>query len=125
MLWVGDISGKWTRIVNPDCAEEFAWSPDSQTIAFSILSRDHNQGFFQTKTESTKVCITGIDGSNFNYVLEQEGTWLVRDWSLDGQRLLILRKQSGTTLENLNFDLFEFHLADVLEARPHVAAIVR
>jgi len=23
MLWVGDVDGKWTRIVDPDCTEEF------------------------------------------------------------------------------------------------------
>lgn len=117
MLWVGDLDGKWTRIVNPDCGEEFAWSADSRKIAFSILSSDHNRGFFQPKVQSTQICMSGIDGSNMDFVLEQKGIWSVQDWSPDGQRLLLLHRENRIPLKESTSALYEFRLTDALDAR--------
>ena len=118
MLWAGDIAGTWTRVVNPDCTEEFAWAPDSERIAMSILSRDHSKGFFQSgKPRSTEVVIAGIDSSNVDYVLEQHGTWLTEDWSADGSRLLLTHREADAGLENERCDLLEFRVADAIRAR--------
>jgi hypothetical protein len=117
MLWVGDIGGTWTRIVNPDCTEEFAWSPDSKQLAFSILSTDHYRGSLQNRPTATEICISGIDGSDFSCVLEQNGKWFVLDWSPDGTRLLVERRDFGQKAEDLTTELFEFRLADAIAAR--------
>jgi hypothetical protein len=117
MLWVGDIGGTWTRTVNPDCHEEFAWSPDSKQLAFSILSTDHYRGSLQNRPTTTEICISGIDGSDFTCVLEQYGKWFVLDWSPDGTRLLVQRRDFGQRAEDLTSDLFEFRLADTSKAR--------
>lgn len=120
MLWVGDLEGKWTRIVNPDCGEEFAWSPDSAKIAFSILSSDHNQSFFQPKVQCTQICMSGIDGSNLDFVLEQKGIWSVQDWSPDGHRVLLLHREFNSGLKESTSELYEFQLTEVLDARAKV-----
>lgn len=117
MLWVGDVDGNWTRIVNPDCREEFAWSPDSRKIAFSILSSDHNRGFFQPKVKSSQICMSGIDGSNTDFVLETKGIWSVQDWSPDGHRLLLLHRQNKLSLQKSTNELYEFNLAEAIDAR--------
>jgi Tol biopolymer transport system component len=118
MLWVGGMDGKWARILSPDCTEEFAWSPDSTRLAFSILSKDTNQGYFQAKNDhSTEIAISRLDGSNFDCVLEQRGTWLVEDWSIDGDRLLLSCRGDDPKLEQEKVQLFEFRLTDALVAR--------
>ena len=118
MLWVGGIDGKWARILTPDCTEEFAWSPDSTRLAFSILSKDTNRGYFQAKNDhSTEIAIARLDGSNFDYVLEQRGTWLVEDWSIDGDRLLLSCHGNDPSPEEQHIELFEFLLVDALAAR--------
>lgn len=111
MLWVGDINGTWTRVVNPDCGEEFAWSPDSTQLAFSVLSTAHYGGSLQERLPTTEICISGIDGSNSTCVIEQDGKWFVLDWSPDGERLLITRRTDGDS------NLLEFRLADAIDAR--------
>jgi Tol biopolymer transport system component len=116
MLIVGDIQGSWTRIVNPDCHEEFAWSPNSKQLAFSIFSTANYQGTLQNRPEATEICVSGIDGSKFRCILEKEGKWFVLDWSPDGKRLLLERRTFG---KNELPDLFEFRLADSLDARKH------
>jgi Tol biopolymer transport system component len=112
MLCVGDIQGTWTRIVNADCHEEFAWSPDSRSLAFSVLSQDNYSGTLQSRPKTTEIFTVGIDGSNEKCLLEKEGTWIVLDWSPDGQRLLLSRRdlQKGTG------ELFEFYHSDAYEA---------
>ena len=71
MLVVGDIQGSWMRIVNPDCQEWFAWSPDSKQLAITILSTDHYRGTLQNRTEATEICVSGIDGSNFSWFFSE------------------------------------------------------
>ena len=117
MLWVGDLGGKWVRIVNPDCDEEFAWSPNGTRIAFSVASSRHNRGFLQSKAESTQIYCCGIDGSNDVCVLEREGAWSVQDWSPDGQRLLLLHRENRLPLSKSTSKLYEFHLAEAVDAR--------
>jgi len=117
MLWVGDLNGKWTRLVNPDCHEEFAWSPDSKRIAFSILSGSKgDQGFFRENFRSGEIAVCGIDGSNLDFLLEQKGIWVVLDWSPDGERLLIARRQFDVPGKTVS-DIYEFRMSDALAAR--------
>ncbi len=61
MLVVGDTQGSWTRIVNPDCHEEFAWSPDSNQLAFSIFASANYRGTLQNRPDTTEVFTSGID----------------------------------------------------------------
>lgn len=118
MLWVGDMAGSWTRIVNPDCHEEFAWAPDSKQLAYSILTKpDRYRGLLQKRLETTEVMVSGIDGSNTECVLEQHGLWIVLDWSPDGERLLIACRKSGQQLEDGTSALFEFRIKDAMTAR--------
>ena len=117
MLWVGDIAGTWTKILNPDCHEEFAWSPNSKQVAFSILSTDHYRGSLQNRPTTTEIVISGIDGSNEKCVLEKHGKWFVLDWSPDGKRLLLENRKSGQRLEDGTSALFEFCVSDATDAR--------
>ena len=117
MLWVGDIAGTWTRILNPDCNEEFAWSPDSKQLAFSILSTHHYRGSLQKRPTTTEICISSIDGSHERCVLEKHGKWFVLDWSPDGKRLLLENRQFGQQLEDGTSALFEFRVSDAINAR--------
>ena len=117
MLVAGDMAGSWTRIVNADCHEEFAWSPDSKQLAFSILSTDHYQGALQKRMETTEISVSGVDGSHYQCVLEKKGKWFVLDWSPDGKRLLLLQRSISKKLEDGPLGLFEFRLADSLNAR--------
>lgn len=118
MLWVGSMDGKWARILDPDCTEEFAWSPDSSRLAFSILSKDTNRGYLQVKNvHSTEIAIARWDASNFDYVLERRGTWLVEDWSIDGDRLLLSYHGNNLNPKDEHIELFEFRLVDALAAR--------
>jgi hypothetical protein len=107
MLVVGDMRGTWTRIVNPDCHEEFAWSPDSKELAFSIFAKANYQGSLQNRPEATEIFTSGIDGAKMNCVLEQAGQWTVLDWSPDGKRLLISRQSFDPETK---IELFEFRL---------------
>jgi len=119
MLRVGGLDAPWCRVVNPDCREEFAWSPDSTRIAFAIFER--RNGFFYSTPTSTVVVVVGIDGSNEVGVLEQPGVWDVCDWSPDGNRL-VLRKNSSPARPEEVSDLLEFDLTAALALR---ATIVR
>lgn len=117
MLWVGDIAGNWTRIVNPDCREEFAWAPDSKRIAFSISSTKNYRGSLQKSPETTEIYVSGIDGSDFNCILEQYGKWMVLDWSPDAARILIIQRHFGQQPGDGTSALFEFRVADAMDAR--------
>jgi hypothetical protein len=112
MLVVGDIRGSWTRNVNPDCHEEFAWSPDSNKLAFSIFSKANYQGSLQNRPVTTEVFTSGIDGANLTCVFEQAGQWIVLDWSPDGERLLISRQSFNPKPSS---ELFEFKLHQAFE----------
>ena len=117
MLVVGDIRGSWTRNVNPDCHEEFAWSPDSSKLAFSIFATANYQGSLQNRPDITEVFTSGIDGANVTCVLEQAGKWIVLDWSPDGKRLLISRRAFTSKPIGMTGELFEFQLHQALEDR--------
>lgn len=114
MLIVGDVRGSWTRIVSPDCHEEFAWSPDSDKLAFSVFASANYRGTLQVRPETTEIFISGIDGAHFTCVLEQPGKWIVLDWSPDGKRLLISRR---SFVPEPSGELFEFQLHLALEDR--------
>ncbi|HBE71866.1 MAG TPA: hypothetical protein DDW52_27305 [Planctomycetaceae bacterium] len=114
VLVVGDLAGTWTRIVSPDSHEEFAWSPDSKQIAYSVLSRSNYHGILQNRPVCTEIFVSGIDGSNFNPLFEQKGNWIVLDWSPDGKRLLIARREFAP---KVIVELFEFQLSDALLAK--------
>ena len=117
MLWAGDLDGKWARIVDPDCHEEFAWSPDSKRIAFSIPSGSkHSQGFFRENFRSAEIAVCGINGSNLDFLLEQKGIWVVLDWSPDGERLLISRRYFDVPDKKVA-DIYEFRIFGALAAR--------
>jgi hypothetical protein len=117
MIYVGSLDGDWTRVLTPDGDENFAWSPDSTRIAFTIPSgRENDQGYLRARIRSTEIVVVGIDGSNYDYVLEQPGLWTVEDWSPDGKRLL-LRQDSTAGWEDRIDDLVEFDLAAALAAR--------
>lgn len=117
MLRVGDLQGTWTRLVSPDCNEEFTWSPDSRQVAFTVSSDDDYQGKLQDVGVSTQVVVMGVDGSNELCVLEREGEWFALDWSPDGNRLLILQRERGKRLQDGKSTLFEFRLSDALASR--------
>jgi hypothetical protein len=117
MLYAGGIDKSWTKVVNPDCHEEFAWSPDSQRIAFSVFSGEgHSQGYLRNKMRSTEVAVCGRDGSNEDFVLEQPGITIVLDWSPDGSRLLLERRYFDIQPKRSS-DILEFRLADAIAAR--------
>jgi hypothetical protein len=79
MLVAGDIRGSWTLIVNSDCHEEFAWSPDSNQLAFSIFGGSNYSGTLQNRPDTTEVFTSRIDGANLTCVFEQPGKWIVPD----------------------------------------------
>lgn len=110
MLWIGEINREWNRVITIGCQEEFAWSPDSKRLAFSVLPTEE-------RPFTTEICISGIEDSNSMCVLECEGKWFVNDWSPDGRRLLVQRRNFGQKLEDLTSQLFEFRIADAIEAR--------
>lgn len=111
MLVVGDLEGTWTRVVNPDCHEEFAWSPDSQRLAFSVFSGKGRRGALPASLRSTQIVTCGIDGSNETVEIEQPGILIVFDWSPDGKRLLLSRRYFDSTPERAA-DLFELDLSN-------------
>ena len=115
MLYVGGLDGRWSRIEDPDCEEEFAWSPDSKRIAFRIVS-GRGKGYFGSNLISTEIVIAGFDGSNVEYVLERPGLWTIKDWSPDGKRLLLAKKMHRERPVDVN-DLVEFDLAAAIVAR--------
>jgi hypothetical protein len=117
MLVVGDLGGKWTRIVNSACHEEFAWSQDSKQLAFSVFSETNYNGVLQQLVDTTEIFVTGIDGSNYNCILEKKGKWIVLDWSPDGKRLLIENRRLGGKIEDSQSNLFEFRVIDAIDAR--------
>jgi Tol biopolymer transport system component len=110
MLVVGDLEGTWTRVVNPDCHEEFAWSPDSKRLAFSVFAGKGQQGNLPTSLRIAQIVTCGIDGSNEKVAIEQPGILIVLDWSLDGKRLLLSRRYFDIRPER-SCDLFELELA--------------
>jgi hypothetical protein len=110
MLIVGDLEGTWTRVLNPVCHEEFAWSPDSQRLALSIFSGDREKGTLRSSLRSTQIVTCGIDGSNETVVLEQPGILAVLDWSPDGKRLLLSRRYLDSK-PTRSSDLFELDLS--------------
>jgi len=111
MLYAGGIDAAWSRVVNPDSHEEFAWSPDSRRLAFSIFSGEsHQQGFLRSSLRSTEIAICGFDGSQATYVLEQPGILIVMDWSPDGKRLLLERRYLDVSPHRPN-DILQFELA--------------
>jgi Tol biopolymer transport system component len=116
MLIVGDIEKTWTRIASPDAHEEFAWSPNSKMLAYSILASANYHGSLQKRPDATEIFISGTDGSNATCVLEQTGKWMVLDWSPDGKRLLISRRSFTPKPTG---ELFEFRLHAALEDRQH------
>lgn len=116
-LMVGALDGTWKRVVNPDCHEEFAWSPDSKQLAFSVLSRSNYSGALQNRPDTTEIFVSGIDGSNRSCILEKNGKWVVLDWSPNGERLLIENRIFGRKAADYRSDLFEFRLFDALKAR--------
>ena len=106
MLCVGGLNGDWSRVLEPNGEEEFAWAPDSTRVAFTITSgRDYEQGYFGSRFRSTEIAVAGIDGSNYDYVLEQQGVWMVCDWSPDGKRLLLRHQRPEDVSRLLEFDL--------------------
>lgn len=117
MLWVGSLDGTWTRTVNPDCYEEFAWSPDSRRLAFSVMSRHNYRGSLQKRPDTTEIFTSGIDGANCTCVFEKVGRWVVLDWSPDGKRLLLANREIGRRQEEAASVLFEFQIQDALEER--------
>ncbi len=112
-LVVGDLNRTWTRIVNPDCQEEFAWSPDSRQLAFSVFSNANYQGRLQQRGESSQIFVSNFDGSSDECVFEQNGIWIVLDWSPDGKRLLVEDRKFGDDKS----EHYEFRLADALRAK--------
>jgi len=114
MLHVGGLDAAWSRVLNPDCHEEFAWSPDSTRIAFTVFSE--RRGYFESKLPSSKIMVAGMDGSNQECLLEKPGLWMVCDWSPDGKRLLLRKDVYGEQPNDVN-DLVEFDLAAELAAR--------
>lgn len=111
MLVVGDLEGTWTRVVNPDCHEEFTWSPDSQRLAFSVFSGKKERGALPPSLRSTKIVMCGIDGSNETVAIEQPGILIVFDWSPDGKRLLLSRRYFDSKPERAAA-LFELELSN-------------
>jgi hypothetical protein len=118
MLVVGDLNKTFTRIVNPDCHEEFAWSPDSKRLAFSVFKGNGQKGGLHGSLRSTKIVTCGIDGSNEKVEIEQPGSLFVLDWSPDGKRLLLSRRYFDVKPEKSS-DLFELLLATG-ECLPHL-----
>jgi len=118
MLWVGDLQGTWTRILNPDCTELFAWSPDSRQIAWSTNFADSRIRFRQkNQAELSRIYVAGIDGSHSRQVMEKEGSWLVEDWSPDQQRLLITHPSDGAELNDSRCELYELLLSETSPAQ--------
>jgi hypothetical protein len=112
MLYAGGIDAAWSRVVNPDSHEEFAWSPDSRRLAFSIFSGEsHQQGFLRSSLRSTEIAICGFDGSQESFILEQPGILIVMDWSPDGKRLLLERRYLDVSPHRPN-DILQFELAE-------------
>jgi Tol biopolymer transport system component len=117
MLYAGGIDAPWLKVVNPDCDEQFAWSPDSRQIAFAVISGEpHGEGFLRSKLRSTEVAICGIDGSQEDFVLEQPGILVVLDWSPDGKRLLLGRRYFDVAPQRPS-DILEFDLVEAQKAR--------
>lgn len=110
MLTVGDVTGKWTRILNAECHEEFAWSRDSKRIAFSVFSGTAKRGTLLPALRSAQIKICGFDGSDETVVLEQPGILVVLDWSPDGKRLLLSRRYFDSK-PTRSADLFELELS--------------
>jgi hypothetical protein len=118
-LIVGTLDGNWTRVVNADCHEEFAWSSDSKKLAFSHFYPGNDQEHkLQSSLRSSQIITCGIDGSNEEVVLEQPGILAVLDWSPDGKRLLLSRRY-GDSKPNRSADLFELELASK-KCRPYI-----
>lgn len=117
MLWVGNLEGSWTRMVNPDCDEDFAWSPDSRQLAMAVHSSSHYRGALQERKLATEIILTGIDGAGKTSVLEQKNIWRILDWSSDGERLLLMEQKPSEKLTDKSNTLYEFHVTDSIQAR--------
>ncbi len=111
-ITIGDLHGKWTRVLHPAAEEEFAWSLDGTQLAFAVISEEagqENRANGRQNPRQTKIVTSGFDGSYEEVVFESSGLISVQDWSPDGERLLLVR-QSGSIRPGDFSSLFEYDL---------------
>lgn len=89
-----------------------AISPDDRQVAFA--SNRRNSAYFD-------VYVAGLDGSNVRCIHEQDGSNFVGDWSPDGHRLLIMRRNGSLDIDMI---LLDPRSGDATHLTPHTAPVM-
>lgn len=85
-----DVQDSWITCVSHRAGHNVLYKmrPDSTRIAFTIASgREHRQGHYRARIRSTEIMVVGIDGSNYDCVLEYPGVLIAeREMSFPERR---------------------------------------